>query len=140
MNPISLNATGLRQGVPPTVQADAVLNQAAPVQNTWYPVLALTPNVRLINVSARIADTGEDVAVRITVDGIELSAVSSLVANTSYFYTIEPDNAANILSNDVSSSRYRAFLMEGKSVKVDIRKTSALGVGNLICRVKYAKW
>jgi len=121
-------------------QPDAVLDQAAPDQNTWYPVLASTDDVRIITFIGVIFVTGETVEGRITIDGVSIPInASAFVASTVYeacnsspynpdFYWVTP-----------VISQYRAFTIEGQNIKIEIRKTTAAGAGNLFSRIKWAR-
>ena len=127
----------------PELQACATLNQAAPVQNTWYPILATTRNVRVYGVVVKVADTGEDLQIKLTVDGVELASSANLVAaaNTGYYvYLLPYVTGCFIQHDDNASGKARAFLMEGRSVKVEVRKVTANGAGNLQGCVVYGKW
>lgn len=119
-------------------QADAVLAQAAPVQNTWYTVLNTTTNVRIIRIYANVALANETVQGQITIDGVTVAIPAAVfVAGTGYFVRWAFD-LTDSLYWDVNE-KYVAFLIEGKSVKVEIRKTTANGVGTLTCKVGYAR-
>jgi hypothetical protein len=51
-----------------------------------------------------------------------------------------PDGAtAQRLSNGEEELRQRAFLLEGRSVKIEISVTWTVQPSPLVCRVKYAK-
>lgn len=121
-------------------QADAVLNQAAPVQNTWYTVLAVTEDVRIIIAEAHILVANEDLQMRITIDGnVILFEKPNAAFGT--FYTAQPSPGyADYGDLDVVTvALNRAFLYEGQSVLIELRKTSANGAGNLCSRVKWAR-
>lgn len=115
-------------------QADAELNQAAPVQNTWYTILEQS-NCRLYRVAVNIEDTNETLEVRFTVDDQTTTPVGvACNHSTTYHVYISADAInRNILTNlDTSAANIRfAFLIEGKNVKVEVRKTTAAGAGNL---------
>lgn len=126
----------------PAMQSDATYSGVA-VQNIWNPVLAATKNVRLINILFSMAVANEDLEVRIIVDGITYTVSQTAVAGT--IYQIDRWGAtttANGLyaSTTTSGQTYISFLIEGRSVSVDIRKTSANGANTLSCRVVYEKW
>jgi len=122
-----------------THQSDAVLNQAAPVQNTWYTVLDTTSNVRLYGLAVFVADTGETIEVKITIDGVSLTGSQAQNANTYYYYFKDPSQTNICLaSTTLYLIMYYTFL-EGKSVKVEVRKTTATGAGQLFAKVTYAR-
>jgi hypothetical protein len=119
---------------------DAYLNQAAPVQNTWYTILDTTLNAQLAVVPFHVADTGETVEVRCTVDGQVYVASQIAVAGTEY-WVVRSSYAGAGCSITSSSSSFGGssapFLC--RSAKVEIRKTTAAGAGNLVAAVKYFK-
>jgi len=121
-------------------QADATLNQASPVSGTKYTVLDTTKNVRIISATAKVTWTVQPTPLEfhITIDGQTLiaqkvnpvsAAVNSLQNNT-------PDTANLGFGNSVAG--YRAFVLEGRSVKIEAETTGGT-VSNLSARVKYAK-
>lgn len=127
-------------------QADAAISQANPVSTTLYTVLAATANVRIISISATVTwavTQPNPLEVLVTIDGNTLVFIAANpVSATPYFAVIEPyaPETTQILSNDVNSTRYRAFLLEGRSVQVQVRVTWAVTQPTpLVCRVKYAK-
>lgn len=127
----------------PKHQPDSAIAQAAPVQNTWYTVLAETKNARIYTINYVVADTNETIETRLTIDGNTLVNSRAATAGTIYYITLNP--FANTSSGPISSTSTdptpsRAFLVEGQSVKVEIRKTTAAGAGTLSCCVVHAKW
>jgi hypothetical protein len=111
-------------------QADSILNQAAPVQNTWYTVLDTVVNARLIGLGILIADTGETLEVRLTVDGNIIIGSGAAVAGTDYHAMVHTHATGTVLTFS-STDAPRAFMLEGRSLKVEVRKTTAAGAGNL---------
>lgn len=121
-------------------QPDAVLNQAAPVQNTWYTVLAATEDVRLIFPTFDVLVANETIELEVVVDGNPLTGVQAAVAATVYETFLQGGVADALgIAAYPFTSLYRAFLLEGQNVRVRIRKTTALGAGNLQCWVKWAR-
>lgn len=123
-------------------QADALLSQAAPVQNTWYTVLDTVLNCRLIQFVYAVADTSETIQTRITIDGNVLLAGGAATAAT--VYTVCPSVSTttgqelNILATS-ATIQCRPFLLEGRSIKIEVRKTTAAGTGTLTAKAVYAK-
>jgi hypothetical protein len=118
----------------------AKLNQALPVQNTWYTVADLK-NVALNNSIAHVVQTtGETVQLEVTLDD-ETAIVGSQgnTAGTGY-------NAYVVVGGDLwlnmtdGYGNLGAWLIYCKSVKVRIRKTTANGTGNLKCSVYYMQF
>lgn len=134
-------------------QAPAVLNQAAPVQNSWYWILgtgttggSITTSVehcRVYKISVNVEDTNEDLELMIVIDGETLGGVAGVTAthSTDYYGYIRPyavprtDHA--FLDTTVNIPSLLAFVCEGHAVAVAVRKTTATGVGNLTGIVMY---
>ena len=128
----------------PEHQADAYLSQANPVSGTWYTVLDTTKNVRLLSLYATIVWTTTQptpLEVRVTIDGqTETFAVANPVSGTDYIGVLGYAGASYLI-NTFTEQRSRAFLLEGRSVKVEVRITWATTQPTpLQCRVKYAKY
>lgn len=118
-------------------QADAAIVQVAPVQNTWYPVLAATNDVEVTYISTAVFVANETLEVRITVDGRVITAAVAAVAGT-YYYPAYQGDTPNGMYLDVTFQGSRSFYIKGQSVAVAVRKTTILGAGDLACMVKYA--
>lgn len=141
---MGLNGSGYPRLVPPTLQTLATLNQAAAVQNTWYAILDTTTNVRLYYVIVQMDTLAEDIAVRITIDGqVFTGSQAAAVAGTPYYWYVRP-NATSIGAvpvNTVYPMLYQGGgMLEGSSVKVECRKTTANGANNLKGATMYARW
>lgn len=122
------------------VQPDALLNQAAPVQNTWYTVLTTLGYTFIDFIVIAIQTTGETIFIEVIIDGITKVTEIAAVAGTNYTMsynigTLYPDSYG---SNAVGSTINHVRLM-GHAVRVRVRKTTALGAGNLQCHVKYSE-
>lgn len=130
----------------PTKQAPATLDQAAPVQNTWYTILSTTVNCRLETLGVYVATTGETLEVRATIDGQTIASSGfAAAANTIYFIGrgIDVNGGLEKLAEATSANTIfygAAFLFEAKSIKVEVRKTTAAGAGNLKGIACYSKW
>ena len=123
-------------------QNDAILNQAAPVQNTWYNVLDYTDKyTRLIDINVGVATTGETLEVELMVDGIVyLSAPISANADKTYPLIRRGHYLDNTMLANLGSAAavYHAFLLEGSNIRVRLRKITNAGAGNLQSKVIYA--
>jgi len=136
-----MTATGIRTVFPPVHQAPATIDQAAPVQNTWYTVLDTTTFVRILAILAYVDVANETIEVRLTIDGQTLTGSQAALAGTSYCYGLQyQSNSLNTITAGVNIPVMNYCFLEGKSVKVEVRKTTALGAGNLHCLVTYQKW
>jgi len=126
-------------------QADAAISQDNPVSGTWYPVLNTTANVRIISISATITwavTQPTPLEVRVTIDGNTITHfIDNPVSAAKYGAYIEEPGAEDKQSLSTALfSTYRAFMYEGRSVKVEIRITWATTQPTpLVCRVKWAK-
>lgn len=128
-------------------QADATLSQANPVSATLYTVLATTKNVRIISIKTNITwavTQPTPLEVVVTIDGITMIFwVTNPGSATDYFASVEAgvDETLQTLETTDRLKTGRPFLLEGRSVKVEVRITWAVTQPTpLVCRVKYAKF
>jgi hypothetical protein len=120
-------------------QADATLSQALPSQWAWYTILNTTLNARIISVQMMVADTAEDLQLKVTIDGNVIQVFqAAAVAGTSYVLTLGYGGFF-VLSSATDYTVYKAFLFEARSVKVEVQKLTANGTGTLSGTVIYAK-
>jgi hypothetical protein len=120
----------------------ALLNQAAPVQNTWYTLCDLAKKrIRVFEISFTVAAVGETLQLELTIDGQVLNLVDQVaVATTPYFPALTVDyNGAIMYNSNTTTSKieYRCFLIECQRLKIRLRKTTAVGAGNLQASVCY---
>ena len=127
-------------------QADATLSQTNPVSATLYSVLATTANVRLISIETDLtwATTQPNpLEVVVTIDGVStIFSFTNPVSATAYFASLNANAAANAQTLETTdrTATGRPFLLEGRSVKVEVRITWATTQPTpLNVRVKYAK-
>jgi hypothetical protein len=119
-------------------QPDATLVQAAPVQNTWYTILDTTLNCCLYSVTILVWTTGETLEVRVTIDGQILTGSVAATATTYYYVHLFLYAAGFAIDTNVFPiGKYMP--LEGRSVKVEVRKTTAAGTGTLEGRAIYGK-
>lgn len=122
-------------GAPQTVftfKGLATLDQANPVQNTWYTILN-GKNVQLHGLLIRVATTGETLEVKFTIDGQTATGTQVANADTNYYATLLFNHGGFAFT--VGTTNY-PFLMNynsliGKSVLLEVRKTTNTGAGNL---------
>lgn len=126
----------------PEMQEEVTLNQAAPVQNTYYTILDTTENCRVYSCVVRVDTTGENLQVRVTVDGQVFTSPSTGVgANTDFMVALGPTTTAGQAYKIMTAAtNWGAFIIEGRSVKIEVRKTTAAGAGNLKGNCRYGKW
>ena len=129
---IALNA-------PYAMQDDAVLAQAAPAQNTWYTVLDTQVNVRIYSIVPIVWTANETLEVRITTKNRTISG--SLDATHTTYYWAFMKMYAEGLDFETGAKHLAGYdaPLEDPSVKIEIRKTTAAGAGNLECRVQWAQ-
>lgn len=124
-------------------QADATLTQANPVSGTKYTVLAATSNVRLIGIETHVTWTVQPTPLLcvVTIDGIAYEfSVANPVSTTKYYVSIGMSAAEVNMALEATDrvSTGRPFLLEGRSVKVEIKTTGGT-TSEIYGRVKYAK-
>lgn len=119
-------------------QAPAQLVQAAPVLNTWYTALDTVANALIYGIYFWVATTGETLSVRVTIDGRTLLCTFAAIADTGYYITL-PSSSEGLSYTTTDTGTLVAFIIQGRSVKVEIRKTTNNGSGNLTCYVTYGK-
>ena len=119
-------------------QSDAVLSQVDPDQNEWYPVLNSTRECKVYAVTVLVWTANETLEVRITIDGQVL--LGSVEANHTTYYYVHHQLYASALAIDGNIFLLGKYTpLEGRNVKVEVRKTTDAGSGTLDARVVYAK-
>lgn len=95
-----------------------------------------------MGIAVQIDTTNETLQIRLTKDGqvIESNASAATAGTVYYTQLKEGINALLLLITTTSTLAYRYSLTEGRSVKVELRKTTAAGAGNLKGCVIYAKY
>ena len=131
---------GTRPQVPPEYQGDARLAQANPVQNTWYTVLDTTKDVLLFSWFVMIATTDETIEVRMTIDGKVLTGSLALTAGSSYYIYIDLRGNDSLLFSTTAAMAARNMALPARSIKLEVRKTTAAGAGTLYSRACYGRW
>lgn len=124
-------------------QADATINQANPASGTKYTVLDTTKRCRIISIAVKCTWTVQPtpLEVHITIDGQPFRfSFNNPLTDTFYYALINAQLAPTALlltEHPTDYTIYRAFLFEGRSVKVEAEITGGT-VSNLAARVKYA--
>jgi len=121
------------------LQPDISLNQAAPVQDQWYTVLDTTEDVQIHQIFLYLGTTGETLQLRVTVDGIVFTPSIAANAGTGYYVRKHGYNVDELEIMATSYLTYTPTFLEGRSVKIEARKTTANGNDNLDIRVKWSK-
>lgn len=121
---------------------DAALSDVAMTQNIWVTVLE-EKNVRVRLIAFKQDTAQEDLEVKITTEnGIE-TLTQTAVAATPYFIMISygADNTSNFTITATPAEITRqAFMFECRSLKIEIRKTTAAGANKTACVVNHSIW
>lgn len=125
----------------PEMQPDATLSQANPISGDKYTVLDTTKNVRIISIMLKVTWTVQPtpLEVHITIDGQALTGSQANPVSVTNYYVQLHGGQATLFLNTTDQVIYRTFLLEGRSVKIEVETTGGT-VSNLSSRVKYAKW
>lgn len=119
----------------PAFKPEAVLDQAAPVQNTWYTVLD-AKNVEIYAIAYLIATTDETIETRLTLDGVQMTSTQAPATHDTNVWV--GFGAGALYTGILNPSISEVWLkLHAQVCKVEIRKTSNTGVGNLKCKVTY---
>jgi len=121
------------------LQEPATLNQEAPVRNVWYTVLETTERCRVYAFCAAVEDTDETVVMRVTIDDVEWGGAFNFTHSTNYYaykYSQGIVGTAYWYLKGTETT-HQTFIVDGKSVKIEIRKTTDAGVGNLKAICEY---
>ncbi len=122
-------------------QPDATLSQANPAKDTWYNVLDSKKNCKVYAITVLVWTTNETLEVRVTIDG-QVLVGSVEASHTTYYYVHHKLYAAAASALAIDGN---VFLighhapLEGREVKVEVRKTTEAGTGTIDARVVYAK-
>lgn len=130
--------------VPPTRQTPALVDQAAPVINTWYTI-ANVNNAVIYGIGIAVVGVGESLQCQVTIDGVASTpATIAAVAGTDYFVHVNASamNQALVSISEVigGPATNKSIVAEGKNIIVGVRKTTANGAGNLRGIVDYATY
>jgi hypothetical protein len=136
-----LSATGIKLFFPPERKPNLLLDQAAPVQNTWYTILPSKSNVRIHAIAVEVEVSNESLETRITIDSNVLTDSLGATAGTTYYMerTIS-QTSSTLRMNSTNNTISSPFLVEGRNIKIEVRKTTNNGAGNLKGCVEYSLW
>lgn len=117
------------------LQAAAVLDQVGPVNGTYYQIFQAA-NCKLINFVIQVDTVGENLQARLTVDGeVFESVATACVAGIHEFVFLQEHitapGAILVIDNATPQANLRPFMIEGKLITCEVRKTTANGGGNL---------
>lgn len=120
------------------LQPDATIDQASPVQNTWYTILDTILNVLVHAIWIKMNTTGETVAVRMTIDGIVKTASAGFGVDEDDWVTLNTATGELGYSAGADSASLKGPL-PSRSFKMEVRKTTANGTGTLSGRVTHSQ-
>ena len=114
--------------------------QAAAVQNTWYTILDTSLNIRIKSIFVQ-CDVAEDIELRLTIDGntrtyagtVDAGVMFVPVELTGFLVLVDASTIAAAITTE------RSFWLESKTCKIEIRKTSTVGVAQLLAWLDYAQ-
>jgi hypothetical protein len=133
------NNTSLYDDLTFKQQATINVNQAAAVQNTWYTLMSTTNNVRLMLVGISMDTAVETIVLELTADGQVFTGTRGAAVIGTIYYAIPNVTAGAIaLIDDGGIPNYRAFMLEGRTISLRMRKTTNVGAGTLSGYVVYA--
>jgi len=120
----------------PELQEAALLDQANPNQNQWYTLLAATGQCIVWDVGIGVATANETLEVRITADNeIMTSNAHAAIFDTDYWVRLRPSAIAQAPNLEIETwGEIRSGmspLIMGRSVQIEVRKTTAAGAGDL---------
>jgi len=121
------------------LQPSVRISQAAPVQNTWYEVLAYTGVYTHIHgVGACVLVANETIEVEVTCDGV--TSITALALTFGSIYMLRPAVFQITVQNsfELVAAGNMNLCLKGHNIRIRIRKTTALGAGNLQCKVVYS--
>ena len=118
-----------------TLKDDEVsLNQAAPVQNTWYLIIDAR-NIFVYLLDVAIITTGETLDVRLTIDGTVYTLTGlAATAGTVYRTYFTHNDTGRTLASAAAGTQLLMGTYQGlwaRQFKAEIRKTTVAGTGNL---------
>ena len=132
---------------PPQFDGNEDLNQAAPVQNTYYPIVNIVGPGRIYDALVRVDAVGETLEARLTIDGTVYGSttvacgigVNNRIIRTTIVGVLGVLCAFEI--NTVAATVDYGWLLEFKhGCLIEVRKTTANGAGNLRGRVLYGTY
>lgn len=126
-------------------QADAYLVTASPVSGTKYMALATTTFVRIYGIHTKITwgvTQPTPLEIHTTIDAVAgIYTKTDPVTATNYFSVKDYGGAETVQPLATTNPVGRAYLEEGKSVKIEHEITwSTTQPTNLTTRVKYARY
>ena len=140
-----LNLEAIRDILVPEQQPDAAHAEAPPTANTLYTILDTTRNVRIISACVFCVWTvqPDPLELIITIDGQTIIHGFNDPVSATWYHAIREGHLDwDVQSLTVTNPAERSFLLEGRSVKIEMRigRITPGTVSTLSGIVKYAKW
>ena len=112
-------------------QPIATIDQAPPVQNTWYAVLDIEQPTRVVYLSMKHDNTDASaltINMRVTMDGVVLTCAADAAGtdNAVYYFYVDPTSDALLSTTTVFNAGYYED-MRCNSLKVEVRMTGVPG-------------
>jgi len=123
-------------------QADATKSQDNPASGQKYTLLDTTTFCRIIDFMVRVAWTVQPTPaeIHVTIDGQSLTFTKGDPVNgTLYFFKYWGGEVAGGFLGADNEVLGKAFILEGKSVKIEIETTGGT-TSNITGRAKYARY
>ncbi len=128
------------------MQPDADWSSNTPSSGQYYEVLAVKANAAIKSVWVKVnwADTQpSNLAVKVTIDGqVYIFSMGNPSSGTDYFIYLRGNYNADsqwLGPNDDAALYQRGYILEGRSVKVEVAVTGVAGVSWVGSKVRYAK-
>ncbi|GAI62226.1 unnamed protein product [marine sediment metagenome] len=119
------------------------LIQVAPNQDQWYPVMVIDRPLRCDSINFIVAVANETLEIELTISGgVPIVVAQAAVAGTNYalFRSGNPGvGPVPFVPEDTNAEHRDTPIFECHSLHVRIRKTTALGAGNLSCLVHWGR-
>ena len=119
-------------------QPDAHIAVEDPNQNEWYPVLVTTREAKVYGLTVLVWTTNETLEVKVTIDGNVLTG-SIEATHTTYYYVHHALYAEALIIDGNVFLLGKYAPLEGRNIKIEIRKTTDAGSGTLEGRAVWAK-
>ncbi len=106
---------------------------------TYYEILPETKVCRVYAIGVNIEDVNEDIRIQVTIDGIvKMMSFGTFTHSTTYYIRKTQDPIGRTSGYWWSITPIPAsFVLNGKSVKIEVTKYTANGTGNLTSVCEY---
>lgn len=117
---------------------------AAPIQNDYYDILSEKDICTVYGCAITIEDANETLQVRVTIDEEASNPANVAINHSTTYYLLGTLNSITgtwvySLATTTALYQYPSFLFRGKKVRIEARKTTNLGAGDLASIVLYGE-